>query len=90
MPICVFIVSDVSILNFLGTFLNVVTRLALLVLDLVLYLCVLNIFILMSLFAIISLLGSHEAAFLVYPLFFLQFSFLAIFQFFVELDDIES
>ena len=63
-PICVYNVSVVSILNILGVFLNVVTWLTLLVLDLVLYLCVPVPAILMSLF---PLQGSHGAVVLTYP-----------------------
>ena len=50
MLICVFYFSSTSIKNMLGPFLNVVTWLTLLVLDLILYLCVPVLFTLMSLF----------------------------------------
>ena len=80
--VCVYF-SAASILNMLGGFLNVVTWLTLLVLDLVLYLCVPVLFTMLSLFEVFPLLGSHWSEDLVYPLLFFQFSFLAIFLFLV-------
>ena len=50
MPIGVVIISSASTLNMLGAVLNVFTWLTFLVLDLVLYLCVMVIYTLMSLF----------------------------------------
>ena len=83
MPVCVFIFSVESILNMFGAFLNVVTWLTILVLDLVLYLFVPVIFTRMSLLCGFPLLGSHGAADLVYPILFFQLSFLANFLFLV-------
>ena len=80
MPIFVFNVSTVSILNIFGVFLNVVIWLTLLVLDLVLYLCVPVLAIPMSRFSSFSISGiKWGCGSCVSPLVF-QISFLAIFQ----------
>ena len=52
----------------LGVFLNVVIWLTVLVLDMVLYLCVLDLSTLVPVFGIFSLLGSHGDMLLVYTL----------------------
>ena len=78
-----FIVYAASILNILGAFLNAVTWLTLLVLDLLLYLCVPVLFNLISIFVGFPLMGSHGAMDLVYLLLFLQLSFLEILHFLV-------
>ena len=84
---CAFIFSDVSISNMLGAFLNFVTWLNLLMLDLVLYLCVLVISAIVQFLEFTPLLGSHGAAVLVCPFLFFQFLFLANFPFFCETAD---
>ena len=57
-----------SIGKSLGGFLNVVTWLTLLIIDMVLYLCVLRLSTLVTVFGIFPLLGSHEDVLLVHPL----------------------
>ena len=78
---CVFIFSVASTRNILGAFLKVVTLLTLLVIDLVIYLCVLVISTLISLFGFSKLMGPHVAVIRVYPILFSQFPFLVIFLF---------
>ena len=53
-PMCFFIFPDASTLNMLSVFLNIVTWLTLLVLDLVLYFCVLVLYNLISLSGVMS------------------------------------
>ena len=80
---CVVIFSATSILNILGTVLNVVTWLTLLVLDPVLYLFGMFLFNTMSFHCVFPLLGSHVVVPLVYSLFPLKLSFLVIFNFLI-------
>ena len=65
----------------LGAFLKVFTWLTLLVLDLVLYLCVIVLATLVLLLVFSPLLGSHGADNLMYPIFSPQFPVLANFHF---------
>ena len=65
----------------LGAFLNMVTWLTILVLDLVLYLYVLCLSTLVPVFGMFILLESCGAVFLVYPLWLCQFTFLTFFLF---------
>ena len=75
-PLCSRIVSGGSIENNLGGFLNVVTWLTILVLDMLLYFCGLVISTMAPVFGIFPLLVSHGAVIMVYPLWLYQFSFL--------------
>ena len=57
LTMCVFILYAASIGNILGAFLKVVTWLTILVLDLVLYFCVMDLSTLMNLFGVFSTSG---------------------------------
>ena len=84
MHIWVVIFSTASILNILGAVLNVVRWLTLLVLDLVLYLCGPLMSILMSFIFGFSTSGITWGCASGVSAFFLQFSFLITFHFFVS------
>ena len=68
-PICVVIVSAAVILKVLGAVLDFFTWLNFLVINLALYSCGLFLYILMSFLSVLTLLGSHGVAPLVYPIF---------------------
>ena len=74
---CVWVFSVLSTWNIFNAFLKVVTWLTLLVLDIVLFLCLLFLSTIVSNFEVFNLLVSHWAALPLYPLSFSQFLFLA-------------